>query len=112
MRRIGSRVDPHDVSGIAERGPPDGAVRRGDGDRIEARDDALVLGRVYRLVGLDIIVPFAVAVGVENERRPALCLLLVAGLLEELAIEPADDRYLRAAGARPQRILGVFGKDQ
>ena len=77
--------------GYPSDGAPDRAVDRVHGDRVEASDDALVLGRVDRLVGLDIVVALAVAVGVEDERRPALRFLLVAGLLEHLAIEPADD---------------------
>jgi len=36
--------------------------------RIKAGDDALVLARVDRLVGLDVVVALAVAVGVEDER--------------------------------------------
>src|SRR5712671_1768631 len=64
-------------------------------------DDALVFARIDRLVGLDIIVALAVAVGVKNERRPALGFLLIAGFFEHFAIEPADDRRLRAAGAGP-----------
>src|SRR5207253_3975197 len=71
-----------------------------------------VLRRVDRLVRLDICVAFAVAVGVENERRPALRSHLVAGLLEHLAIEPAE--YTRAGdpAAGPQRVVSVLGEDQ
>ena len=69
--------------------------------RIKAGDDALVLARVDRLVGLDIVVALAVAVGVDDERRPALRFLLVPGFLEHLAVQPTEYRSLRAAGAGP-----------
>ena len=51
----------------------------------------------------------AVAVGVEDQRRPALRRHLVAGLVEHLRVEPADDL---AAAARPQRAVRVFGEHQ
>src|SRR5438094_686316 len=95
---------------VAQRSAPDRAVDRVDRDRIEAGHDALVLCRIDRLVRLDIIVALAVAVGVEDQRRPALRLLLVAGLLEDFAVEPADDRGLRTAGTGPQRVVGVLGE--
>jgi hypothetical protein len=62
------------------------------------------------LIRLDILVPLAVAVGVKDERRPALRLHLVAGLLEHLAVQPAHDAYGRAASAGPQRVVGVSAK--
>jgi hypothetical protein len=113
MRRIETRIDANHIAGVSQRGAPDRPVGRAHGDRIQTGDDALVLlCRVDRLVGLDIVVPFAIAVGVENEGRPALRFLLVAGLLEGLAIEPADDRGLRTAGAGLQRLVGVRGEVQ
>ena len=93
-------------------GAPDRAVHRTDGDAVESRRDALVLRRIDRLIGLDPFVALAVAVGVEDERRPALRLLLVAGFFEHLAVEPADDAAGRTAGAGPQRVVGVLGENQ
>ena len=59
----------------------------------------LSLVGIDRLVRLDIaLVALAVAVGVEDDRRPALRRRLVAGLVEHLGVEPAD-----IAGARRRR---------
>ena len=58
--------------------------------------------------GLHPRVLLAVAVGVENERRPTLRLLLVAGLVEHLRIDPADD----AAFARPDGVVRVVREVQ
>ena len=73
-RRIRSRSEPHDRRGAAEHadGAPDRAVDRARHHGVEAAGDALVLGRIDRLVGLDVVVALAVAVGVEDERRPPL----------------------------------------
>src|SRR5262245_43466893 len=95
--RIGPGGHSNHVSRVTQRCAPYSPVDRVHRDGIEARDDALVLRRVDRLARLDIIVAFAIAVGVDNERRPALGFLLVAGLLEHLAIEPAEDWRLRTA---------------
>ena len=75
-------------------GVPDRAVGRIRHHRVGARaaGDALVLGGIDRLVRLDVFVALAVAVGVEHERRPALRLGGVAGLVEHLGVEPAGDR--------------------
>ena len=120
--RIVARSDAHDAAGIAQHGAPDRAVRRADGDAVEVHRDPLVLGRIDRLVGLDIGVALAVAVGVEDERRPALRLLLVAGLLEHLAVQPADHagadrrrRWSTASGWHPREVEmmgGEAGVDQ
>ena len=90
-------------------GAPDRAVDRARHHGVEARVDALVLGRIDRLVRLDVGVALAVAVGVEDERRPALRLRGVAGLVEHLRVEPADHR---AAAARPQRVVRVVAELQ
>ena len=54
-------------------------------------------------------VALAVAVGVEDERRPPLRFHLVAGLIEHLRVQPADDR---SAPARPQRVIRILRKHQ
>src|SRR3954462_12602516 len=107
-RGVGPRIDAHHVARKSERRAPYRAVLRINGDAIETGDHALVLGRIERLVPVDVIVAAAVAVSVEHERRPALRLLLVAGFLEELAVEPAEHRVARTAGARPQRLVRVL----
>ena len=60
------------------------------------------------LVGLHVVIDLAVAVGVDDDRGPALSLRLVAGLFPDLAVDPADGALLRAAGAHPHRVVGIF----
>ena len=110
-RRVWSRSNPHDRPGIAQHRAPDRPIERAGGDTVQAGHDALVLVRIDRLVGLDIIVALAVAVGVENEGGPALRLLRVAGGVEHFGIEPADD-IAGAAAAEPQRVVGIAGELQ
>ena len=108
FRRVRAGIDPHDRAGEAGHGAPDRAIHRRGRNRVEADADALVLGRVDRLVGLHIaLVALAVAVGVEDERRPALRLQLVAGLVQHLSVDPAQHFRAGAARARPQRAVGV-----
>src|SRR3954451_2535098 len=107
VRRVGARDDPHDVTGIADRGAPHGTVGGTDCNGIRVDDYTLVLPRIDRLIGLDVIVASAVAVGVEDERCPALRLSLVTSLLERFAVEPTDDARTDNARARPQRLVCV-----
>ena len=111
-RGIRSRVDADDVAGESEDRAPDGAVGGVHGDAVEGGHDPLVLGGIDGLVRLDVVVPLAVAVGVEDERRPALRSHLVTGLVEHLAIQPAEYAALRPARARPQRVVGVLREYQ
>ena len=67
--------------------------------------DPVVLRRIDRLVGLRIRVPLSVAVGVEDERRPALRLLLVVRLVPDLRVEPALDTG--GSEGRPQHVVLV-----
>src|SRR5262249_58507342 len=62
---------------------------------------------IGRSIWLDILVELAVAIGVEHERRPALRVGGVAGLLEDLGVEPA--RHLSSA-AEPERVVGVIAE--
>src|SRR5262245_15076511 len=68
-RWIRARVEPSDVPGEALHCAPNGPVDGAHSDSIISRCHALVLGGIDRLVGLDILVPLAVTVGVEDERR-------------------------------------------
>ena len=86
---------------------PHRSVHRARHHGVEPGVDALVLGRIDRLFGFDVRVALAVAVGVQHQRRPALRLRRVAGLVEHLGVEPADHR---AAAARPQRLVGVVAE--
>ena len=98
LGRVGAGREPYDRAGAGAQRPPDRAVGRARHDSVEHLGDALVLGRIQRLVGLDIFVALAVAVGVEDERRPALRLRRVAGFVEHLGVDPADHAAAAAAG--------------
>ena len=78
-------------------------------DSIEAGNDALVLLQINRLVRLDPFVALAIAIGVENERGPALRLLNVTCLQEHTRLEPAQHL---AAARTPNRIILVIAKVQ
>src|SRR5262249_43616480 len=72
LRRVGAGIEPHDRTRARAQRAPDRAVDRVRHHRVEHLRDALVLGRIDWLVRLDIVVALAVAVGVEDERRPSL----------------------------------------
>ena len=97
--------------GLPRKRAPDRAVGRARHHRIEGRPEAHVLVRLLRLAGLGVLVALAVAVGVEHQRGPALRLLDVAGLVEHLGVDPADIAAA-AAGAHPQRLVGVVAELQ
>src|SRR5581483_13608 len=85
LRRVRARQQPDDVARLVEareadihRLAPDRIVDRARLHAVERRQHALVLGRIDRLVGLDPGVALAVAVGVDDQRRPALRRHLVA----------------------------------
>ncbi len=109
--RVLGRVDANDRARVAAQGAPHRAVGRARHHRIEGRADAHVLAGLLRLAGLGVLVALAVAVGVENERGPALRLLDVAGLVEHLGVDPADVAAA-AAGAGPDRLVGVVAELQ
>src|SRR5579864_1425727 len=71
----------------------------------DVRRDPLILGRVDRLVGFDVIVALAIAVRVQDERRPALRLGGVAGLVKRPGVHPPDDW---TAATDPQRVVIVI----
>src|SRR5258705_10847869 len=89
---------------------PERAVTRRPGDAVEAERDAGVLAVVGRAAGLVVaFVALAVAVGVDNQRGPALRLRGVAGLEIHFGIEPADDREIALrVVAEPERIVGIL----
>ena len=108
LRRIRTGHEPHDRARESERRSPDRSVGRRR-RRVERRVDALVLRRIHRLIRLDVGVAPAVAVGVDDQRRPSLRRHFVAGLVELLRVQPSDHL---AAAARPQRPVRVFGEHQ
>ena len=62
---------------------------------------------IDRLVGLDVFVALAVAVGVEHERRPALRLRRVASLVEHSRVHPSGHG---PRAAQPERVVGVVAE--
>ena len=73
IRRVRSRREADDVAGMRQVRPPDRAVRRRPADAVHAERDAGVLVGVDRLPRLVIaLVTLAVAVGVDDQRRPSL----------------------------------------
>src|SRR5262249_59479753 len=62
LRRVGAGIEPYDRAGARAQRTPDRAVDRVRHHRVEHLRDALVLGRIDRLVGLDVVVALAVAV--------------------------------------------------
>jgi hypothetical protein len=114
LTRVRSRNEVDDVAGLIEPGEsdvhrlaPDGVVDGARLNPVEGSHNALVLGGVEWLIGLHIGVALAVAVGVDDDRRPALRLHVVAGREVLLGVEPPDHAARRSARARPQGLIGV-----
>src|SRR5262245_28365539 len=71
-RRVVAWIYPDDRSGKSQHRSPDGTVHRVHADAVVARYNPFVFCRINGLIGLYVVVAFAVAVGIENERRPSL----------------------------------------
>src|SRR5262249_47311016 len=109
--RIRSGLQAQNVARMADVRSPDRAVDRVVGDAVEAEPDALVLARLFRLIGLDVRVALAVAARVDDERRPALRLAGVARLPEPLGVHPADQRELvLEIVTEPERVVRVLAE--
>src|SRR5262249_16989869 len=104
--QLGLRVEPQYARPASENtdGVPDRTVGRMWHHRVTAAEYPHVFVRVHLLSRLGVIVELAVAIGVEHERRPALRLLGVTGLVENCGVQPS--RYGTAA-ARPKRVVLV-----
>src|ERR1700733_13656605 len=79
MRGVGAGNQMNNPTGKAQNRSPDGPVLGADGHAVKPDIEALVLGGIDRLVRLDIRIALAVAIGVENDRRPSLRLFFVMG---------------------------------
>src|SRR5262249_14425063 len=108
FRQLGLRIEPQHIARITEHGAPDGAVRRVHADAVEAGSEPLVLGGIDGLVGLHVFAGLAVAVGVDDDRGPALGFRLVAGLFVDPAVQPAHDALLRPALADPNGVISIL----
>lgn len=104
MHRVVTRHQPDEPSGEPHRRPPDRPVGGTRRDAVEPAFDPRVRRRIARLARLDVLVAATVAVRVEHLDRPALCQLLVAGLVVHLRIEPGHDR---SAAGKPQLVVPV-----
>ena len=69
--------------------------------------DAHILAGLCRRAGFGVFVDRAIAIGVENERRPALRLDGIAGLIPDFGIDPAGHG---AGPGEPQCIVGVIAE--
>src|SRR2546425_552150 len=90
--RIRTQTHPHYPASTRRIRPPDGAVIRVDCDTVKAEVEAFVFAGIDRGIGLDVIVAFAVAVGVDDEWSPALRFSGVARLQEYAGVDPAQFR--------------------
>src|SRR5579864_8670676 len=110
-RRVGPERNAYYTARAAQDADrsPDRTVSRTWHDGVEPAANALVLGRIDRLVGLDIVGALPVAFGIEHEGGPALRLGRIAGFVELLRVEPAENR---PAAARPQRVIRIEAKFQ
>src|SRR4051795_253403 len=94
LRDLGVGIEAHEprCTGKHVDGVPDRAVARmrhhgvGAGTR-----DAHVLAGLRRRAGFGVFVDLAIAVGVENERRPALRLHCIPGVIPHLGVHPAGN---------------------
>src|SRR5262249_39978865 len=110
---IRSELHANDPTRVTDVRSPDRAIERTVGDAVEPEPDALVLGGIIRLVGFGVRVPLAIAVGVDDERRPALGLPRVARLPEHLRVHPADEGELvLEVVAEPQRVVRILAEIQ
>src|SRR4029434_10629835 len=71
-RRVVAWIHPNDCSTKSPHRPPDGTAHRVYADAVVASYDPFVFCRINGLFGLYVFIAFAVAVGVEDERRPTL----------------------------------------
>src|SRR4051812_9536720 len=74
---------------------------------VEGCNDTTILVGIERLVRLGVLAALAVPIGVENNRRPALGLLLIAGLVQDTRVDPADGAALRSTRTHPRGIVLV-----
>src|SRR5262249_39712585 len=91
FRRIWSRTEADQSTGPAQCGSPDRTVNRTRRYTIDPDVDPFVFRWINRLIGLNPRVAFAVTVGIQNKRSPALSLRFVFGLRVNLRVEPAFD---------------------
>src|SRR5262245_31137829 len=86
LRRVGSRIKPHDRAGKSLGRSPDRTVHRTNGDTVIGGYDPLVFRRIHGLIRLHPLITFAIAVGVQDEWRPTLRFLFVTGFFKHLPI--------------------------
>src|SRR5262249_5941890 len=107
LGRIRPWVDSDNPTWKTEDRSPNGTIRPIDSHAIERTGAAFILHWIDGLIGLDVRVALAVAVRIEDERRPTLRFLFVAGLIEHLHVQPTNDITTAAAG-RPERVIRIL----
>src|SRR5437879_12368485 len=100
-RGIWSGVQSNDCTRESQHRSPDRPVHWTHGDAVESGVDPLVFGGIDGLIGLYILVPLPVAVGVEDERRPSLGFHFIVDLVEPLRRKPSY-RSSAATASPPQ----------
>src|SRR6266566_775201 len=91
-RRIRTQIHSDDPASTRRIRSPDAPVIGVDCNAVKAEVEAFIFAGIDRGIGLDVIVAFAVAVGVDDEWRPALRFSGVAGLQEYPGVDPAQFR--------------------
>ena len=88
LRRVWTRHEAQDIARLVHareadihRLAPDRIVNRTRLNTVKSGHHAFILRRIERLICFDVGIAFAVAVRINNERRPTLRLHFVAGLL-------------------------------
>src|SRR5437879_13787464 len=84
--RIGSWLDPNDLTGISHHGSPYRTIGRAYADGISGHEDTFVFVGIHRLIRSHISITLAVAVRVEDERCPTLRLHLIGRFLEHFSV--------------------------
>src|SRR4029077_19845815 len=111
LRQLCLRVKTHEAGLATEDadGVPDRAVLRIRHDCVGAgtAGNACVLAGVGRLAGLDVVIPLALAVGVDNEGCPPDSFLRVVCFIPHFCVDPA---CYRAGAGQPQSIVGVIAE--
>src|SRR5258705_7708023 len=80
FRQPGLGIKTENVARIAKHRAPYRAVGRVHTDPVKGGSEPLILGGIDGLIRLHVFIDLAVAVGVDDDREPALRLVLVAGL--------------------------------
>ena len=102
-RRVGTKGEPYEHPRHSKHRSPHRPVWSRL-DAVERRVDALVLLWIERLIRLDVFIAPAIAIGIEDERRPALRQLFIFRFEVNACVEPALDG---TAAGEPEDVLAI-----